>query len=111
MPDYPPASSKQVTLVGADIFVRCVEVPQVPERSGPFELAWIGNRGVKVWPGAPPDILLVDLYRCRYLAAEGQTATSADVRALLAAIEDPALHWVHVEKLILLDGVPGFSAV
>lgn len=105
-----PASTKTVTLVGADVFIRANALPDVPAQVGPLTLRWIGNRGTKIWPGDAPDILLVDLFRCRYLVDDGVHCTSEDVRFLLAEIEHPDQHWVHVEKLILIDGAPAYSA-
>lgn len=105
-----PPSVAVVTLVGADVFIRAEALPTVPTQVGPLTLRWIGNRGTTIWPGEPPDILLVDLFRCRYQVEEGSHCTSADVRELLAQIEHPAQHWVHVEKLILINGIAAFSA-
>ncbi len=88
--------SAPLDTVGVDVFVQHDGVPAMPEQVGGLRLHLISNRGTKVFPGPTPDILLVDVYRCRYLA--GGPVQDADILALLAQLEAP-LRWVHVEKL------------
>ncbi|MBU3741586.1 MAG: NADP-dependent isocitrate dehydrogenase [Candidatus Kapabacteria bacterium] len=102
------ASHATWELRGADVFVNAANgLPKMPEQVGPFTLKLISNRGTKVWPGKTPDILLVDHYRCRYVAES--TISRSDVRALVAAIEDAGFEWMHVELLHHADGEAKYS--
>jgi len=84
-------------LVGADVFVEYNGVPPVPETVGPFTLRMKSNRGTKVWPGATPDILMVDHFRCRYIAS--QPVTRDHVMELVARVTSEGFKWMHVELL------------
>ena len=102
------ASNATWELRGADIFVNAQGgLPSMPEQVGPFTLKLMSNRGTKVWPGKTPDILLVDHYRCRYVA-ESVIARSA-VRELIAAVEDAGFEWMHVELLHHAGGEAKYS--
>jgi hypothetical protein len=94
-------------LVGADVFVENHGLPQMPEKIGPFTLRLISNRGTKVWPGATPDILLVDHFRNRYVAET--SVTRADVLALLQELTALGKHWCHVELLNQVAGEARYS--
>jgi hypothetical protein len=101
------ASRKKITTIGFDVFVQNEKIPQVPEQLPSFKLKLISNRGTKVWPGTPPPIHLTDLFCCRYLA---ETAISSTlVTQALAELDANGISWVHVEKLIQLDGKNAFS--
>jgi NAD-dependent isocitrate dehydrogenase len=86
------------TLVGADVFVEATDgIPPVPETCGPFTLRLKSNRGTKVWPGEAPNILMVDHYRCRYVASAAVHQT--DVIELLRTVTEAGFSWMHVELL------------
>ncbi|MFN9903101.1 MAG: hypothetical protein ACK55Z_30890 [bacterium] len=69
----------------------------MPETLGRFTLRLMSNRGTKVWPGPTPDILLVDHFRCRYVA-EG-SVTRQEALGVLADLTAQGKEWLHVELL------------
>lgn len=103
----PTLITEEWQLVGADVFVENHGLPQMPEKIGPFTLRLISNRGTKVWPGAMPDILLVDHFRNRYIAET--SVTRADVLALLQELTAMGKHWCHVELLNQVAGEARYS--
>ncbi len=104
------ASPKPVRKVlGFDIFVQHDGIPAMHPTVGPFKLTMISNRGTKVFPGKAPDILLIDVHRCRYeVAAAGATVTDLDVSDAIRELEG-AFTWVHIEKLHSFNGKLGFG--
>ena len=87
-----PATVSEVwTLHGADVFMRHEGMPTPPVHVGPFELRTISNRGTKIWPGEQPNILLVDEFRCRYVAEAAITRT--DVTSLLNDLSGAGFDW------------------
>ncbi len=104
--------SNKVRLLGCDVFVvHQGGLPKVPEVVGSLKLQLISNRGTKVWPGPTPEIHLTDVHRCRYVSSSGTQAGIAhnEVIAALQDIEKAGFEWVHVEKLLEIEGVPGFA--
>ena len=102
--------------IGADIFI---EWPQGADSLGKsldeivenseFRLKMISNRGTKVYPvgDAAPDC--VDHWRCRFvLRDEKGDATSDMILNLLNQISLKH-QWMHVEKLIEVDGEAGYT--
>ncbi|MBZ9715101.1 NADP-dependent isocitrate dehydrogenase [Deinococcus multiflagellatus] len=119
LPAAPP-SRRDVTktLVGTDVFFEWAEADRDPQAlaeklqahaTGALRLNMITNRGVKVWPGGQQETRRADHWRCRFLAAEGQEVTHADVVALLSGLLDSGLDFIKTEHLYTFDGVPGFS--
>ncbi len=99
----PEVINEEWVLQGADVFVEHAGgLPDMPANVGPLTLKMLSNRGTKVWPGPTPDILLVDHYRCRYIADE--PITRADILALLEAVTTSGVKWCHVELLNQADG-------
>lgn len=96
VPAAAPSQPVELELYGADLFVQCEGVPQMPERVGPFTLRMMSNRGTKCYPGPTPDILLVDWYRVRYTA--DQPVEDAQILSLIGEA-CAGLRWMHVEKL------------
>ena len=94
-------------LVGVDVFLYHVGLPVVPEAVAGFRLENITNRGIKVYPGAMPQVELVDLFRARYMGTDA--LTSADVERLLAEVSK-TLTWVDALKLFTYDGQLGYTA-
>ncbi|MFN4985480.1 MAG: isocitrate/isopropylmalate family dehydrogenase [Ignavibacteria bacterium] len=90
-------SMAEWTCVGLDVFVHNDGLPQMPETLGRFTLRLMSNRGTKVWPGPTPDILLVDHFRCRYVA-EG-SVTRQEALGVLADLTAQGKEWLHVELL------------
>lgn len=104
----PAVINEEWTLKGADVFVEFGGgLPPMPESVGPFTLRLLSNRGTKVWPGPTPDILLVDHYRCRYIA-DG-TVTRQDILGLLTEITASGMQWCHVELLNEASGQARYS--
>lgn len=101
------STSPPWSLLGLDIFIRHDGIPPVPERLGPLRLALIANKGVKVGPGPAPDLPLVDLYCCRYLADSPIT----DEQATEALNKLPArFAWTQITKLHREGPRPLYSA-
>ncbi len=95
-------------LYGMDLFVRSpAGVPKLPERIGKLRLQMISNRGTKVYPGPTPPIVLVDWYRCRYLAEEPLSET--ELLEALSTLTADGVVWMHVEKLHHVNGTALYS--
>ena len=101
----------QVKLVGCDVFVSKEGLPAMPEKIAGLKLSLISNRGTKVWPGPTPKIHLTNVHCCRFVSAEksGAEINASDVLNLLVGIESAGFEWVHVEKLLEINGKPGFA--
>ena len=97
----------ETQLVGVDVYIITDKgIPQFNEY-GAFKCEFISNRGTKVWPGCVgPDLLLVDWYRCRFVATTD--VKDCDVDKFLAKLSEDWL-WSAVQKLWNYDDVPGFS--
>lgn len=98
-----------VKVMGVDVFVRTTKMPVIQTGSdsiGPFELKTVSNRGTKVWPGNTPHIHMTDVYGCRFMHTG---AGVAPVTELLTKLEKLGWEWVHVEKLLEINGKPGYS--
>ncbi len=101
---------REIKLVGVDVYLITEKgIPQFPDGEyGPFTCEFISNRGTKVWPGfVSPDLLLVNWYRCRFLAT--QEVQDADVNAFLDALTKRGWWWSAAQKLWTYDGEPGYS--
>jgi hypothetical protein len=98
----------QIKIVGLDVFVRHEGIPALPAGVdlGPFELKVISNRGTKVWPGNAPKIHLTDVFTCRFVHKGAGAVPALD---LLGKLEKLGFEWVHIEKLLEIDGKPGFA--
>lgn len=110
---FRPAKEKLV--VGADVFV---ESPLVPAELGPaletlcaespLKLKMISNRGTKVYPDGNPNIDCVNHHRCRFVARSGDSV-DFDVVLDLARIINQSHEVCHIERLLRIDGVDGFT--
>lgn len=98
------ALSEPWTCAGIDLFIRHNGLPDLPKTVGKFKLTLISNRGTKVWPGEPLDILMINVHRCRY-TCEGH-ATNTEIASLMAEV-CKGFDWMHVEKLHDAKGVDG----
>lgn len=106
------AAKTKAQVVGADVFIVQKTLPQLPAKIGRLKHTLISNRGVKVWPGALPEVELIDVHRCRYRlesSEESKGTQGAEILTLLQELEKAGFEWVHVEKLLTFDGKPGFS--
>jgi len=105
-----PSSPKpRRKVLGFDIFVQHDGIPAMPATAGPFKLTMISNRGTKVFPGKAPNILLVDVHRCRYEpATTGAETTDSDVSNAIRELEKSCT-WVHIEKLHSFNDKLGFG--
>jgi isocitrate dehydrogenase len=68
----------------------------------------ISNRGTVVWPSTGGSTSCVDHFRCRFTIARPEEWHPDSVLGLLERI-GKAFRWMHVEKLELIDGEPGFT--
>lgn len=96
-----------IQLTGVDVYIITKDgIPRFDDYD-PLRCEFISNRGTKVWPGfVSPDLLLVDWYRCRFVA-KGEI-TDKDVDEFLAKLSEKWL-WSAVQKLWNYDGEPGYS--
>lgn len=94
-------------LVGVDVYLQTDCIPDAPHEHGPLRLAFVDNRGVKVWPGEPPEMHFLDLMRLRY-EAEGEVSDS-DVESLLATLTNGGFRWAKAQKLFEQDGERKYS--
>ncbi|MGE3182346.1 MAG: NADP-dependent isocitrate dehydrogenase [Phycisphaerae bacterium] len=103
-------------LVGVDIFIEADDTPAalgakleaVCEQT-PLKLKMIGNRGTMVYPGSAARTDCVDHWRCCFTPRkEGAETSDAEILALLTRVSGK-FRWMHVEKLELHDGKPGYT--
>jgi hypothetical protein len=103
-------STHKVRVVGVDVFVTQEGLPTLSTLKSRLELKTISNRGTKVWPGPLPPIHLTDVHGCRFRPKSGSDEVSPqEVLDLLGEIDSLGFSWVHVEKLLEIDGKPGFA--
>jgi hypothetical protein len=93
---------------GVDVFVYSIGLPRLPERLSELKLKSLSNRGVLVWPGALPPIELTDLFQARYVTESGFVGPE-QITSLLADLDRLKVEWVHVEKLLVMNGKDAFS--
>ena len=103
-------------VAGVDVFV---ESSQTPEKLGAalerlvaessFKLKLVSNRGTKVYPATGAITDCVDHYRCRFIPrSRDGDVTDEQVFSLVQRVS--ASHrWVHLEKLLEINGGPGFT--
>jgi isocitrate dehydrogenase len=110
-----PATTARNT-IGVDLFVEYKgssdslgKLLEDLTKATSFKLKMVSNRGTKVYPatGANPDT--VDHWRCRFLWNQpAPDVPSAALGQLFSAVEGK-LRWMHVEKLIDIDGKAGYT--
>lgn len=103
-------------VIGADVFVEATSSPEEIGRAleglvegSALQLKMISNRGTRVYPptGAMTDC--VDHFRCRFvLRDEGRPLGDPTLLDLVARV-GTRFRWMHVEKLEIMDGEPGFT--
>ena len=101
--------------VGVDVFIEATEdPPYVAERlqahlpGTPYALKMISNRGTVVWPSTGGSTGCIDHFRCRFVIADQSSWHPDSVLELLRRIGQD-FRWMHVEKLELHNGEPGFT--
>jgi hypothetical protein len=97
-----------IQILGIDVFIRHQEFPikltQQSFKNG--KLTIVSNRGTKIWPGDLPPIHLTDVHRCRFMFAKPGGEPAID---LLKEIENAGFEWVHIEKLLEINGQAKFA--
>ena len=106
-------------LTGVDVFLDWVDSnrdpnvlgEQLQQIAGPdMKLKMITNRGVKVFPDGLPETFCTDHWRCRFVAADGQSPVShPQVIALLNRHAEAGLDFIKTEHLYTFDGERGYS--
>jgi len=96
----------KIKIAGVDVFITQAAVPKLDAQYGKFKSVLISNRGTKIWPGEAPKIELVDVFRCRF-KADG--IAHSEVLELLKTLESRGFEWVHIEKLLEIDGEAAYS--
>lgn len=113
-PVFVKSESRRV--IGVDIFVEwgqdAVSLGQSIDKiagSTPFRLKMISNRGTKVYPAGDAFPDCVDHWRCRFVLRNSEAdASSQEIIDLLTKISETH-KWMHVEKLMEIDGEPGYT--
>ena len=108
--------AKSTRDVGADIFIDSAEMPEVVggklneiAEGTALKLKMISNRGTQVYPEAAAAFDGVDHHRCRFIMREANAEmTNDDLLGLLGKI-NASYRWCHIEKLLEIDGEPGFT--
>lgn len=104
-------------LVGVDLFLRWdgkspSELAELvaPVGGDVFELTRISNRGQRVWPTGYEGTMLVDHWRCRFMA-KNKPVVPKTIVELLARTEAKGLQFIKVENLYEFDGKPGYASI
>lgn len=114
----PSAAATVKEIVGIDLSVEWdgsdadLLAERVKPLAGPaLRLQMITNRGVKVWPNAPADMLKVDHWRCRFLAskAAGDGLSHRELADLFVRAAENGLDIVETETLCIFDDGPGYT--
>lgn len=101
--------------IGVDVFIEKIcepreigdKITELAEGTG-LRLLMISNRGTCVYPLSGTPVDCVDHWRCRFVTVDGAALNSNSLNALLSKIE-PAYRWIHLEKLLEVDGKQYFS--
>ena len=112
-----PDAAIKKALVGVDIFVDAeTDADSLQKKlsgyanGGELSLKMIGNRGVKVWPGAMSETYCIDQWRCRFMNSEkGKPVTTAQTVGLLQKLSDEGVDFIKTENLYTFDGAPGYT--
>jgi isocitrate dehydrogenase len=111
---YKPKAVKKET-IGIDVFIDSRLSPdelaakmQTASTDG-LSIAFISNRGVKVWPDGLPETFVSDHYRCRFRTKNDVATTHDEILKLLGNINSEGLDFIKTEHLCTFDGEVGFS--
>jgi len=122
LPERRAAAVKQA--VGVDVFVH--DGVSTPERlaarlhqaaalvdHGPWKLAMITNRGVKVWPGGFPETFCTDHWRCRFVGRDAlgheRAILPMEIVTLLQRLTEAGIDVIKTENLCTFDGQAGYA--
>jgi len=112
--DFVRPSSRRV--LGVDVFVESPLLPEVLGKSleeisapTPLKLKMISNRGTKVYPSTGAMTDCVDHHRCRFILREEQGELNDEQLLDLVTRISGKYRWMHIEKLQMFDGQPGFT--
>jgi isocitrate dehydrogenase len=115
-PDPVVVRPRQRRAVGVDVFIESGGEPvdlgrrlEAVTGGTRMQLKMISNRGVRVYPPMDVRVDCVDHWRCRFVMRDAAAEMGhAEVIDLLQRIS--AEHtWVHVERLLEIDGAAAFS--
>ncbi len=113
-PDLVHARSRRV--IGADLFIESGLDPHALGESLdrivtalPLRLKMISNRGTKVYPGPRQITDCVDHHRCRFVMRDESRELSDHDLAVLVERVGAEHRWMHLEKLQVFNGEPGFT--
>jgi len=116
---FKPKTPAAKDLVGVDIFLHWNGKNRNPNelgealkrfQAGPFELAIITNRGVKVYPEGLPETFCTDHWRCRFTSEKmDKPATYQQVIDLVSKISAAGYDIIKTENLCRFDGKIAFS--
>jgi len=113
--DYVRAERRRTA--GVDVFIEAASSPEELGQSleriaedTAFRLKMISNRGTKVYPAVSAATDCVDHWRCRFVLRDAAPEREVDL-AILALVARVALQhrWMHLEKLLEIDGVEAFT--
>jgi isocitrate dehydrogenase len=117
--NFKPRVPAKKELVGVDIFLHWNGENRDPNQlgalldgiqAGPFKLAMITNRGVKVYPEGLPETFCTDHWRCRFTSAQmDQAGRYAHVIELTQRLHEKGLDIIKTENLCRFDGKLAFS--
>ena len=115
---YKKISNQKKTLDGVDIFIN--ENNRDPHAladklkqaiSGlAFDLIYITNRGIKVYPKPLPETFCTDHWRCRFLKKDSP-CSQKDILDLLHKVISAHLEIIKTENLYSFDTVPCYSQI
>ena len=112
-------SSQDKVLDGVDVFIcsnnRDPEVlaSQLKQaiKEIDLELAYITNRGIKVYPNPLPETFCTDHWRCRFLKKAEKICSQSDILTLLQQINSSSLEIIKTENLYSFSGSANYSQI
>ena len=111
--------SQDKALDGIDIFI-CSNNrdPQVlaaklnqAAQDSPLKLAYITNRGIKVYPNPLPETFCTDHWRCRFLKKDQSKCQFEEIVSLQKNIYSAHLEIIKTENLYSFSGSPNYSQI
>jgi isocitrate dehydrogenase len=112
-----PIKKKEKRLVGFDVFLDndqlrpdALAAKLKGLENDEIYLAFISNRGLKVWPDGLPESFCTSHWRCRFKARKPESEiAAAEIWKALEKAETTGLEVIKTENLYLFDGVKGFT--